>query len=335
MIKLIYPKFWQTKNIIAYLLLPVSWIYLFATYIRKLIARPIKFPGKVVCVGNVSVGGTGKTQIVIFVAQILKAQNIDFIIITKGYRSNLTKAVLVNEFHAASEVGDEAVMLRAYGRVIAAKKIGDIQPFLRQLKPSIIIVDDSLQNPNFHKDVIILTIDGDRLFGNRFLLPAGPLRQNPQQILEKSDIIISVSSTFTYYERLPLNIRLLAEVELCKKSIKDKLFQAQIVPSIELDRTLNYFAFSGIGNPLRFFSTLENYGLKLIGCKSFPDHHQYSQKDLQYLEEQADKYHAQLITTRKDYVKIYSIKLPIICCDVHLSINNNSQLINLIYEKIL
>ncbi|MFU7501055.1 MAG: tetraacyldisaccharide 4'-kinase, partial [Candidatus Tisiphia sp.] len=69
MIRLIYPKFWQTKNIIAYLLLPLSWLYLFASYLRRIIARPIIFPCKVICVGNISIGGTGKTQIVIFLAK--------------------------------------------------------------------------------------------------------------------------------------------------------------------------------------------------------------------------------------------------------------------------
>lgn len=320
MIRLIYPKFWQSKNIIAYLLLPLSWLYLFASYLRKIIAHPIIFPCKVICVGNISIGGTGKTQIVIFIAQLLKAINIDFIIITKGYGSKLQTALLVEKHHTVADVGDEAVMLLQYGKVIAAKKIQDIGFFIERIKPKVIIVDDCMQNPNFHKDLVILSVDADRLFGNEFLIPAGPLRQYPKQAIEKVDVAISVGSAntglFYSYKAHPF-------------------FQAQIVPSIDIDKTKNYFAFSGIGNPERFFSTLENYGLQLVGHKIFPDHHQYREEDLEYLKEQSKKSNSLLITTRKDYVRICDTDLSVICCDVHLLLNNQKLLVDLIYEKII
>ncbi|MDN3031052.1 MAG: tetraacyldisaccharide 4'-kinase [Candidatus Tisiphia sp.] len=324
MIRLIYPKFWQSKNIIAYLLLPLSWLYLFASYLRRITARPIIFPCKVICVGNISIGGTGKTQIVIFLAQLLKAINIDFIIITKGYGSNLQAALLVEAHHTVADVGDETVMLLKYGKVIAAKKIQDIEPFIEKIKPKVIIVDDSMQNPNFHKDIVILSVDANRLFGNGFLIPAGPLRQYPKQAIDKADIVISVGSdSFLSYKKYPFLYS------------KQKSIQAQIVPSINIDKTKNYFAFSGIGNPERFLSTLENYGLQLIGHKIFPDHHQYSAEDLEYLKEQSKKSNSLLITTRKDYVRICDTDLSVICCDVHLLLNNQQLLVDLIYEKII
>ncbi|XVN42176.1 MAG: tetraacyldisaccharide 4'-kinase [Candidatus Rickettsia vulgarisii] len=323
MIKLLYPKFWQTRNIIAYLLLPFSWIYFLASYIRKIIACPIRFPCKVICVGNITIGGTGKTQIVAFLARSLKAKNINFIIVTKAYGSKLKDAVLVNFDHTVLEVGDESVMLLEYGQVIAAKKISYVKSFIDKLRPSVIIVDDSMQNPNFYKDFIILTVDADRLFGNKFLIPAGPLRQYPKQAIEKADLIVSVGTISDNISHSLLN------------DLGGKLFQAQIIPSIEIDKTKKYFAFSGIGNPQRFFSTLENYGVKLLGYKIFPDHHLYSNNDLEYLANQAKQNNAYLITTKKDYVKIDHNKLPVICCDVNLSISKNQQLIDLIYEKIL
>ncbi len=392
MIRLIYPKFWQTKNIIAYLLLPLSWLYLFASYLRRITARPIIFPCKVICVGNISIGGTGKTQIVIFLAQLLKAINIDFIIITKGYGSKLQTALLVEAHHTAADVGDEAVMLLKYGRVIAAKKIQDIGSFIERIKPKVIIVDDSMQNPNFHKDIVILSVDANRLFGNEFLIPAGPLRQYPKQAIDKADIVISVGSanidSFPLYIN-PTNITPNSQTSLreatlvatkqsflchpCESrdldsrlrgndnlqllhsgftpprndgsllwlnanrvSYKERIFfQAQIVPSIDIDKTKNYFAFSGIGNPERFLSTLENYGLQLVGHKIFPDHHQYSAEDLEYLKEQSKKSNSLLITTRKDYVRICDTDLSVICCDVHLLLDHQQLLVDLIYEKII
>ncbi|MFP3017785.1 MAG: tetraacyldisaccharide 4'-kinase [Candidatus Tisiphia sp.] len=320
MIRLIYPKFWHTKTIISYLLLPLSWLYLFFSYLRKIIARPIIFPCKVICVGNISIGGTGKTQIVIFLAKVLKAINIDFIIITKGYGSKLQTALLVEPHHTVLDVGDEAVMLLKYGKVIASKKIQYILPFIKRIKPKVIIVDDAMQNPNFYKDIVILSVDADRLFGNELLIPAGPLREYPKQAIEKADIVILVGSSnvapFFLHKELPF-------------------FQAQIVPTIDIDKTKRYFVFSGIGNPERFFSTLENYGLQLVGNKIFPDHHQYSEEDLDYLKEQSEKSNSLLITTRKDYVKICDTDLSVICCDVHLLLNNQKLLADLIYEKIL
>ncbi len=334
MIKLVYPKFWQTRNIIAYLLLPLSLLYLLASYIRRITACPVLFPCKVICVGNVTIGGTGKTQIVIFLAQLFKTLNIDFIIITKAYGSKLKRALLVEEHHTAIDVGDESIMLLKYGKVIATKKICQIIPFINKLKPRVIIVDDSMQNPNFHKDLIILSIDANRLFGNGFLIPAGPLRQYSKRAIEKADIVILLGSANINNDS---DFLVSSDPFLVKLGIKanNKFFYAQIVPSININNSKTYFAFSGIGNPERFFSTLENYGVKLSGYKIFPDHHQYCLKDIKYLQEQSKKHNSFLITTSKDYVKISNTNLQVVCCDVHLSINNQKILVDLIYEKIL
>lgn len=323
MVRLIYPKFWQTKNIISYLLWPLSYLYLLAGYIRKITARPILFPCKVICVGNITIGGTGKTQIVIFLAKLLTKLNIDFIIVTKGYGSKLKKCLLVEKYHASQDVGDESVILSKYGRVVATRKIQYLLDYINKLKPKVIIIDDSMQNPHFYKDLIILSIDTDRLFGNGLLIPAGPLRQYPREPIEKADIIIAVGSAITddYIDYF--------------SPYSSKFFQARIIPSIKIDSSKNYYAFSGVGNTERFFLTLENYGLKLSGRKIFPDHHNYSLKDLNYLKKMSEQHKSLLITTRKDYVKIGNVNLPIICCDVDLSINNQDSLIDLIYEKIL
>lgn len=189
MIKLLYPKFWQRRNIIAYLLLPISLIYQFLGYLRASLARPIMLPAKVICVGNCSVGGTGKTQIVMYLAKLLKARNVSFIIITKGYGSKLKNSAIVNARHTATEVGDEGVILAKHGTVIATKNIKEILPLISKFKPDVIIVDDFLQNPHFHKDFTIVSVDSQRLFGNGFLIPAGPLRQYPNKALDAADLI--------------------------------------------------------------------------------------------------------------------------------------------------
>lgn len=320
MIKLVYPKFWSTKNIISYLLWPLSIIYFFCGLIRKLVARPITLPATVICVGNVSVGGTGKTQIVIWLSKILHEKNISFVIITKAYNSNLKEAVLVDKQHSPLEVGDESVQLLEYGIVIAAKKIHQVVSLVNLIKPRVIIVDDGLQNPNFHKDFTILSIDADRGLGNGLLIPAGPLRQYYRQALTITDIVILVGKG-------------------SNKTIQTHgktTFLAQIIPAIKTDiaKTKNYFAFTGIGNPDRFFEGLKNYGLKLSAVKTYPDHYNYSTEDIEYLKLQSERLNAILITTKKDYVKIGS-ELPVLCFDVELSIDNQQELKTLIYDKIL
>lgn len=323
MIKLLYPKFWQSRNIIAYLLWSFSLIYLFISSLRKFFARTVIFPAKVICVGNISVGGTGKTQIVIHLAKLLSAQNIKFVIITKAYGSKLSKATIVKEHHTALEVGDESLILSEYGTVIATKKIQQIIPLINDIKPSVIIVDDFLQNPNFHKDCTILAVDAHRLFGNGFLIPAGPLREYPEKALATADLIMAISAENW---KLPNILMPYAAI-----------VQAKIILLKKIDKAKNYFAFSGIGNPERFFLTLKNYGLTVISYQIFPDHYNYSKKDLENLLANAKKHNAVLITTRKDYVKLLPLKdsdTGIICCDVELLIDKPEKLTSLIYAKI-
>lgn len=325
MIKFTYPKFWDAHNIISFFLLPLSVIYYFLTYFRHLIAAPIRLPAKVICIGNINVGGTGKTQVAIWLAKLFRANNINnFLFITKGYGSNLQGATLVQDHHQSLEVGDESIMLAKYGTVIAAKKIHDALELIKTLKPEIIIVDDGMQNPNFYKDFTILTFDADRKFGNGFLIPAGPLRQSPSSAFKAANAVIVV------------------KVDVLTKSAtygsintNKPVFEALITPITKVDNNKNYFAFSGIGNPHRFFSTLKSAGVRFVGSKIFPDHYNYSQQDLDQLIAAASKLDATLITTRKDYVKIpTSHAKSIVCFDVELSMSNQNELLNFIYAKI-
>jgi len=317
MIKLLYPEFWQKRNAIAYLLLPLSLIYRLLGFLRRTFANPIKLPAKVICVGNCSVGGTGKTQIVMYLANLLKAKNVNFVIVTKAYGSNLKNATIVHAEHTASEVGDESIILAKHGNVIATKHIKEIVPLIDELKPTVIIIDDFLQNPYFHKNITIVSVDSKRLFGNGFLIPAGPLREYPHKALSSTDLIFLVGNK---YDEIPSSL----------VPYIDKLIHAQITVSGNIDKTKNYFAFSGIGNPERFFTTLKNHGLNIVGYKIFPDHYNYLQPDLENLYLLARANNATLITTRKDYVKINNQDNKIVCLDVELSTNNP----DLLYEKI-
>lgn len=325
MFKLLYPNFWQSKNIVAYLLWIFSQIYLLISYLRLVFSKkPVIFPAKVICIGNVTVGGTGKTQLVIYLAKLLSKKNIRFVMITKAYNSKLRTTTLVKSYHTSEEVGDESLLLAKYGLVIATKKIPQALELINSLKPEIIIVDDSLQNPNFHKDYIFLCIDAHRMLGNGFLIPAGPLREYPGNALKAADLILLVHSN-------KINELIIPD---CLKIFSSKLLSAQIVVRNEIDKSSRYFAFSGIGNPQKFLITLKEYGLNIIDYKIFPDHYNYLPKDLELLCLRAKEHDAILITTRKDYIKLYSISSyykKVICVDVELRIEERQ---NLIYETI-
>ncbi|WP_316354163.1 tetraacyldisaccharide 4'-kinase [Candidatus Trichorickettsia mobilis] len=321
MFKLNYPKFWYNKNIVACLLWLPSKLYFILGVIRRYFAKPITFPATVICVGNASIGGTGKTQIVIWLIKLLKAKNINTIVITKAYKSSVKTALLVQKHHTAYDVGDESLLISKYVTVIAAAKIQDALVLVESLNPEVIIVDDGLQNPNFTKDFTILSVDGYRGFGNGWLIPAGSLRQYPSAAFDIADVVVILEDTG--------NIALQQTMLSCSKPI----FNATSIVNIDLDKTKTYFAFCAIGNPDRFFNTLQANGLRLAGFKTFPDHHHYSDDDCKYLQNQACNLHATLITTSKDHVKIYN-KLLAENLEIKLSINNQELLQDLIYEKI-
>jgi tetraacyldisaccharide 4'-kinase len=325
MFKLIYPDFWQKNGLLSYLLIPFSKVYSLLSFFRWLFSKTRHFNGYVICIGNVTVGGTGKTQVVIWLAQILRQRNIEFVILTKGYGSQLKVPTLITQNHNAEDVGDEAKMLSSYGQVIASRKPQSAIKMINKLNPKIIILDDGMQNPNIYKNFNILTIDGLRGMGNERIIPAGPLRQKFSKGSLQADTIIL------------MELKGNDELENRANSYDKPVFKADTISDNEnLDTSKNYYAFSGIGNPERFFNTLKRSNLILAGSESFPDHHNYLDQELETLVMKAKKLNSILITTAKDYVKIpEKFKSSYIeCFNSKLIIENENKLVSLINERI-
>jgi tetraacyldisaccharide 4'-kinase len=310
-----YQNFWGHKSWISNLLIPISLLYLIISFIRKHIAKPIKFPVKVICVGNVSVGGTGKTQVVKWLAQQFQSRNIKAVIICKGYRGSFSNAKLVKNTDEAENIGDEAKYLSNFNDVIVAKNPKDALYFIKRISPEVVILDDFLQNPNIVKDYKIIVIDADRMFGNNRLLPAGPLREKFTE--QEASISIAIGSK----KQRPLNLN-------------SKSLFAQIVSSTEFDLTQKYIAFAGIGNPQRFFSCLQIHGLNVIEGIEFADHHSYTNKDIERLKSVAKAFNARLITTPKDAVKLENM-LDFLVFEPELKFaQNKDDVFELIYEDL-
>ena len=323
MIKLTYPSFWSKKNIVSWLLIAFSWIYQLLGSLRKLLVKPVKLPCFVICIGNISVGGTGKTQLVAWLAKNLRKKNCNFLIVTKGYNSNLRGAKLVEPLDLPSDVGDESKMLSEYGQVLAAKSIKYALPIINDLKPDVVIFDDGMQNPGFFKDLSIVVIDTIRNIGNGRIFPAGPLRESVQSAINRSDIVIMIGN-----ELCP-NFSLIQTITSSNKPF----FKSKIQLAGNIDTSKNYYAFTAIGDPDRFFRLLNENGINVLATKAFPDHHHYSREEITALVKEADKQTLFLLTTKKDYVKI-SDHTKMLCAEVTLTFDKEEELFQLIYEKI-
>ena len=323
MIKLTYPSFWSKKNIVSWLLIAFSWIYQLLGSLRKLLVKPVKLPCFVICIGNISVGGTGKTQLVAWLAKNLRKKNCNFLIVTKGYNSNLRGAKLVESLDLPSDVGDESKMLSEYGQVLAAKSIKYALPIINDLKPDVVIFDDGMQNPGFFKDLSIVVIDTIRNIGNGRIFPAGPLRESAQSAINRSDIVIMIGN-----ELCP-NFSLIQTITSSNKPF----FKSKIQLVGNIDTSKNYYAFTAIGDPDRFFRLLNENGINVLATKAFPDHHHYSREEITALVKEADKQTLFLLTTKKDYVKI-SDHTKMLCAEVTLTFDKEEELFQLIYEKI-
>lgn len=320
-IKLVYPKFWSCKGLIPILLAPISWIYRGLGFTRKILANPVKLKGKVICIGNITVGGTGKTQIVEMLAKYYKKKNKNILVVTKGYRSSLKKAKLVKDNDTPESVGDESILLSKVAPVVASTKIQYAIPFIKKINPEIIIFDDGLQNPYFIKDCKIIVVDSLRGIGNGKIFPAGPLRILPKQAINKCNAVVMIGSANNSSSH-----NLISDIISNDTQI---LFKAKINLLSKLKNT-QYFAFSAIGNPLKFFNTLVENGANIQKTKVFPDHHQFTQNDILELQLIAKNHNYTLITTTKDYVKLPEGVRNIDCAIVSIKFENKLQFLNLV-----
>lgn len=278
-----YPKFWNYKSIISTLLLPLTWFYVWFSDHRKRLAKPVHFGIKTICVGNITVGGTGKTQVVMWLAE--KLQNIKIAIVSKGYKANFITPRIVGRYDSPEFVGDEAKLMSKVANVIVTKNPADASDLINEIKPDLVILDDFMQNPYIIKDFNILVIDADRGFGNNRLLPAGPLRQTFESIKNQIGLIIAIGSNPKRPDNLP-----------------DGAFYAQITADNIPDPNKRYLAFAGVGNPDRFFACIKH--LNIIRKITFSDHHDYLSQEIYCLQQEATKLNATLLTTPKDAVKL-------------------------------
>jgi tetraacyldisaccharide 4'-kinase len=318
--KLTQPKFWYKKNIISYILLPFSFIYRAIIRLRKSYYQFFptkKLPVPIIIVGNITVGGTGKTPLVIYLAEFLKSKGYSPGIVSRGYGGKSKNYPLaVTSESKVEETGDEAFLLRQRTKcpvVIAPKRIAAVNALLLKENCNVIISDDGLQHYALPRDIEIAVIDAELGFGNKFCLPAGPLRE-PLKRLRKIDFIIKNCNTGLSESEYNMALEPVIFYNIKNPKITKKIneFKNQTV-----------HAFAGIGNPKRFFQTLRQLGLNVIE-HSFPDHYTFRSNDFSLRNEI-------IIMTEKDAVKCDAIATENCWClkiEAKLSDKFNDTLLN-------
>jgi tetraacyldisaccharide 4'-kinase len=294
----IKPKFWDKKNnsFLSILLYPLSIIYYLISVIRKKISIPQKFNIPIICVGNIYIGGTGKTSAAIEIMKILN-QSKKICFLTKGYGRKSKKDVYLNELNISNQntvdTGDEALLLNKYGDVYISNNRTKAINTIIKLGYDAIILDDGFQDHLIFKNLNILCFDSKNWIGNNNLIPSGPLREPLTSIKEANFIIIKGEKNQ------------IIENEIKKISPNIEIIYAE--NRIENNETLknkNFIAFTGIGNPYSFFNTLLNNNIKIIKQIIYPDHFQFTEKNYKVLFQEAENNNCNLITTEKDWVRI-------------------------------
>ena len=294
----IKPKFWDKKNnsFLSILLYPLSIIYYLISVIRKKISIPQKFNIPIICVGNIYIGGTGKTSAAIEIMKILN-QSKKICFLTKGYGRKSKKDIYLNELNIPNQntvdTGDEALLLNKYGDVYISNNRAKAINTIIKLGYDAIILDDGFQDHLIFKNLNILCFDSKNWIGNNNLIPSGPLREPLTSIKEANFIIIKGEKNQ------------IIENDIRKISPNIEIIYAE--NRIENNETLknkNFIAFTGIGNPYSFFNTLLNNNIKIIKQIIYPDHFQFTEKNYKVLFQEAENNNCNLITTEKDWVRI-------------------------------
>lgn len=286
-------RHWYRKTPVSLLLLPVSWLYCALMALRRgLYHRKIfssaKLPAPVIVVGNITVGGTGKTPFVIWLAGFLQRQGLRPGIVLRGYRGKAADWPQdVTPRHDPDIVGDEAVMLARRSECPVAAdpdRVRGARFLISEHRCNVIVSDDGLQHLRLARDIEVVVIDGERRFGNGYCLPAGPLREPVRRL---RDVALRVVNGEPRAGELGMA---LTETGLCRVNAPDTRAAADAF------RGEAVHAVAGIGHPARFFATLRKLGLEVIG-HPFPDHHRFRPGDIRFDDR------LPVIMTQKDAVK--------------------------------
>lgn len=281
------PLFWNKKrNFASIILMPLGMAYAVLACLRRKYVRPTKVDSPVICVGNLVLGGAGKTPTTLALAALLSNRGRKPHILSRGYGAKVPTPTQVNTQHSFKQVGDEAILLsRVAPTWVFRNRVASAHAALKK-GADILIMDDGFQNPYLHKDLSFIVVDGKQGFGNKHVFPAGPLREPIHCGLTRADAVILIGED-------QHNLTSLIQQPIIKAHFE--------CTNAEPSRVL---AFAGLGFPDKFYGFLKDNGYEIVETSSFPDHHPYTVEEISLLIQKAKLHRARLITTEKDLVRI-------------------------------
>ena len=291
------PAFWwREAGLAAGLLAPFAAVY-GAVAGARLARRGARAAVPVICIGNLTVGGAGKTPLALNVTRRLAADGAAPMFLTRGYGGRLAGPLRVDPAqHRAADVGDEPLLLaRVAPTFVARDRVAGAEAAVAA-GASVIVMDDGFQNPSLRKDFSVLVVDGVRGIGNGSVVPAGPLRAPVMAQLGRADALVVVGPSMAA-----------AGVTAAARTRGVPVFPARFEPDAAVAAALagtRVLAFAGIGDPEKLFATLTAAGVAVAATRSFPDHHRYTPVEAGMLCAQADREVLMLVTTEKDIVRM-------------------------------
>jgi tetraacyldisaccharide 4'-kinase len=275
------PDFWNRRGPLALLLAPLGELHGMSVAYKARGAKPYRPAVQVICVGNLTAGGSGKTPVALEVAQMLIARGKKVFFLTRGYGGNEPGPLLVSGQDAAG-VGDEALLLARVAPTIVAHDRAAGAKLAIAKGAEVIVMDDGHQNFSLAKDLSLVVTAG---FGNGLMIPAGPLRETVRQGLGRADVVIAMNDT-----------------AMDGHQFSGPILKARLIPDGASFSCKRVYAFAGIGHPEKFLRSLQDAGAIITGSRFFADHHPYTPSEIASLRRDAKD--AVLVTTEKDFVRL-------------------------------
>jgi tetraacyldisaccharide 4'-kinase len=290
------PAFWWRKGFTANMLAPLGSIY-GAIAARRMSRNGARVGVPVICVGNFTLGGAGKTPTVMMLARALAGTGARPFCLSRGYGGNIAGPKLVDAHKdIAAQVGDEAIMIAHVAPVVVARNRVAGATYARAQGADLIVMDDGLQNPSLSKDFSLAVVDARRGIGNGRTFPAGPLRAPLDAQLERTDGLLVVGDGANAED----------VAEQCRAR-RLPVFHGRLVPDPAAVTSLkgrHVSAFAGIGDPEKFFATALEAGITVTRRRAFGDHHRYTAEEAAELIMQAEHNGLALLTTEKDHARM-------------------------------
>ena len=297
------PSFWDKQiSILSYLLLPFTIFIRVNNFLNSKKKKYLSKKLKTICVGNIYVGGTGKTPTTIKLYDLIK----------KIKNTSTAKKYYLNQ-------QDEEILLKRKTKFLTASSRKSILKLAEKKNIEVLIFDDGLQDNQIDYNFKFVCFDGDLGIGNGLLLPAGPLRETINSLKKYDVVFIKKGNNLNNLIKL---------IEKHNKRIKIFITDYKVSKFSKFNRSKKYLIYSGIGNPHSFAKILKQNKVKIVDKIIFPDHHSYSNQDFNFILNKAKQNNAEIITTEKDYVKVpKELQKKIKFLKVNLIIHNEKKLI--------